>query len=51
MGMLNNIHSLELVRLEKWFFKSKKKGKLLEYAFEAGVIQFIYRSADITYLD
>ena len=27
--------SLELVRLEKWFFKSKK-GKLLEYAFGSG---------------
>ena len=27
--------SLELVRLEKWFFKSKR-GKLLEYAFGSG---------------
>ena len=35
-GDVKQYPSLELVRLEKWFFKSKKKGKLLEYAFGSG---------------
>ena len=35
-GDVKQYPSLELVRLEKWFFKSKKEGKLLEYAFGSG---------------
>ena len=35
-GPLKKYPSLELVRLEKLFFKAKNKGKLLEYAFGGG---------------